>query len=336
MNEQSQNTGLAKLVTDANELVNVFKSLEEFVGYIRTSIFAKNFEKNDPETGKVIIDDSDIITNIVLGSEAGLKPMESVMLGKRLTLEAYGAIKLGRDLGLPYHIAMSKIFTFNTKAGPTYAISAEIYTLLCNMYNVQRITIKDFEPSYSYYQISKENPRPTVALDEDEAFDKNGNLRRNILWMRTGIGKSDVTAHEELCDTLGLPVIKVIRKESNRTTSIRFIRKDIKFDEVISYSLQDAIDDGLYPGVTRRGEVLTNITDGVSIPAGKDNWIKKPRAMLMARVISSGTRACVPERTINTLGYDEAINISDVNASEETVSNAMNQSAEEAEVITND
>lgn len=341
MNEQNQSTGLTKLVDEANDLVAVFKSLEAVVAYVKTSIYAKNFEKNDPATGTVIIDPSDIVTNMILGHKAGLDMMESLVLGKSLNLNSYGAICLGKDLGLKYHQAITKIFVLETSNGITYALSVDIYTKLCNDFHVKRKIIKDYEPVYAYYVVTKENPKGTVALEKDEAFDENGKLKPNLLWMNTMTTKDTVEAHERKCEALDLPVVKVIRREIDRETSIHFVREDIDFDEIVTYSIQDAIDAGLYPGITRRGEVLTvtNKKTGEITPAGKDNWTKMPRAMLYSRDMTKGTKMCVPERTVNTMGYGEALDTFSDTIDEETkinITNAMNQSAEEATVITND
>ena len=319
MGSELQKVEASSIVNDVNQLVEVFKSLESFVTYIKGSTFAKGFEKND-DKGHPVIEESDIAMAVVLGYEAGLKPMESIMLGRRLNMDKYGAIKLGRSLGLDYNVAMSKIFTFQTPDGePTYALSAEIYIYLCNMYHVKRTTIKNNEPVYGYYVKARntdtnEVETSNVPLDDDEAFDETGNLRKNILWLRTGIGKAEIAAHKAMCDNEGLTSLTVVRAVKDRITSVRFERKDTGYDEVISYTRQMAIDAGLYPGITSRGTIIRNKKDE---PAGKDNWMRMETDMLMARVNSKGTRACVPERTINTLSVDEAINSDNLRPTED-------------------
>ena len=245
MGSELQKVEASSIINDVNQLTEVFKSMEQFVKYIKGSTFANGFKKNDSE-GHEVIEDSDIIIAVVLGYEAGLKPMESIMLGKALNMDKYGAIKLGRSLGLEYNVAMTKIFTFlNDKGEPTYALSAEIYVYLCNMYHVKRTTIKNNEPVYGYYVKGRNKETDVVEtaafpLDDDEALNETGNLRRNILWLRTGIGATEIAAHRKMCEDEGLTCLTVVRAIKDRITSVRFERKDIEFDEVISYTRQMA------------------------------------------------------------------------------------------------
>ena len=240
-------------------------------------------------------DKSAVIACITLGFELGIPPMVAVCMNKQLDANAYLKVQKGKSLGLDVTSSLQNVSCIKTKNAVTYHLGVHIITKALIDLKVKIKILEDFKLFYHYTHAAK-----GYALDVTDE-----EVNREDKYFVIGTDK------ERVIKLLGEGLIAVNRKEDRRTT-IRFIRESIDMDITISYTLQEAIDAGLYRGFH------SELVDGDNKPlymAGKDNWNNNPARLLRNRVISIGGNIIGADKLERCYTNDE---IPDVLASDPT------------------
>ena len=118
-----------------------------------SEIYNKGFTVNVEEDGKPIrkVDRNAIATCLMLGSELGFKPIESIMLGRRLDDKAIVKVHRGRDLGLSKIAAMQNIHVFPSGGGEAIYVGIHVVQKCLIDAGVKRELIEDGTKPYYYY-----------------------------------------------------------------------------------------------------------------------------------------------------------------------------------------
>lgn len=255
-----------------------FTEIDKLVDSIVNSELGKPFRYKDSD-GKDQVNKSDIVANIVLGHELGLTPMASVVLGKRLTIKSYFSVVKGKTLGVDPVTAINKIYNIPTGNGDMVVVGVDIIEKVLLDCNVKYDILEDSAPIYNYYQAGR-------LMDNDEALD-NDILRDKFEVIYPTSTAADV---KRIMDSGKIPITK---KEYTKRTKIRFVRKEKDIDITISYTLQQAIDAGLYLGY--HSKQVGNDNKPLLVE-GKDNWNKNPETMLRNRTLSIGGRIIAADK----------------------------------------
>lgn len=265
---EENNKGLAKRSTTSGSMLSVINNAEDverLVDYIANSkTYNKNFQINtEGEDGKIerVVDRNAIATCLMLGAELGFKPMESIMMGRRLDDKAVIKVYRGRDLGLSPMTALQNIYVWDSNGKETIYTSIGVINKCLTDAGVIKTIIDDGTKPYYYY----------VTADTGEAvdFDENTHVPLNAGW--------DLKRIEE---GLLAKKIKVLQK-STRRGLVELKRKNETV--AIPFTLVQAVEAGLYPGTNSFGEEVK----------GKDNWTKHPAAHLVKMSIMNGARLII-------------------------------------------
>lgn len=269
-----RSTGVAS-TNKFNTLIQSLKDAEELADYVvNSNTFGVHFEKKVVDTNedgtpkldkdnkeiyKVVKNKSDVIAAIVLGSELGISPMAAITLGARLNAKAYTKVMRGRKLGLDPMTSIDLIHVIPTKNGDTVSTGVHVISGVLLKNGIKFEYLKDFEPVYDYVSIKTGK---SIRYDESKhlAVDKN-------------------TTSEEINEAKKANKEFVQRRITNRVTTCVLKREGYK-ELTITYSIQDAIDAGLYRGINSDGQQVE----------GKDNWNKHPATMLRNRTLTIGGR----------------------------------------------
>ena len=256
--------------------------IANFAETIKASALSKNFIKLVDD--KEVIDAADIVSCIVMGYEMGLSPMTSITFGRKLNENTLLSVLKGRAMGVDPITAMDKIHVIAKKGGGGVSIAVDVSLINKSLVKagVKIEILEDYAPVYEY-SIVKADGSPGLIVGDDEIM--VGSVMRDKFFLFTA-----ATTPAELKVATEKKQILISRSEITKRTKIRFTRKVIDKDNptviTINYTLQKAIDAGLFRGVTSykyadgKGEVMK----------GKDNWNKYPDIMLRNRVLSLGGR----------------------------------------------
>lgn len=248
--------------------IETLQQAEAFANYIAKSQFADNFVRvvrGEDGKDKREINISSIVACLVLGQEIGLKPMESIAVGRMLNREAVIKVHRGRDLGLNAFAAIQNIHIFPGGGGNEIIyLGIHVVEMVLTKMGIRREIIDDgTKPFTKYYLYSKNEDGDEVKFDSTKHF------------LVTGITK------EEVAKNIKEGKKPVICKKDRRGL-IKLTRGDQSI--AIPYYLSDAIEAGLYHGVNSLGDEVK----------GKDNWNKHPAThlrkmstMLGARIIAA-------------------------------------------------
>ena len=264
MENKPNSKGVARISTE-NSALSAIKTAEDFdriVSFVADSeTYNRNFTVAVQEDGKTIrkVDRAAIATCLMLGSELGFKPMESIMLGRRLNDESVIQVYRGRDLGLSPIAAIENIHIWKDTNGKehTYTGIHVIYKILAEN-NVLIDVIDDGTKPFPFYVDKTTNE--IVEFDE-----------RIHIPVNTGLPISEIK------DALEAKKIPVLRKYTRRGL-VKLTRG--KQEIAIPYTLLQAVDAGLYHGTNSYGEDVK----------GKNNWNSHPATHLVKMSVMSGAR----------------------------------------------
>jgi len=222
----------------------------------------------DESTEKKIFNEGDMILCLGLGAELGLSPWEALSYGKSLNLSSIKKIRKGEKLGVDYSTALDQIYIWGTGSKEIVYTSIHIVNAVLTRIGVKRDILNNGKiPTYIYT-----DARTDKITDYDALHCKV--IPRNL-------APDDLLTVLQAFDTENLTAVY---KDGGQTAKVRLTRymPSRKEDEVIEvdYSVQEAIDAGLYRGTK---------TDG-SDSKGKDNWNAHLSVHLIKMCIMIGAR----------------------------------------------
>lgn len=284
--------------------INSFEQAEALADWIAQSpVFNKNFkEYEEAEDGnkQLVVNKSAIITCLLLGNELGFTPMVSVTFGKSLDREAAIKVERGKSMGLNPMSAMQNIYVFNTSQAEIVYTGIHIINKVLIDAKVKREILEDgTQPFYVYRYCKKELEHENVLYNDDT---KNNfvviNDGHNAQWVDDQVKDGKI------------PIVRYV----TRRALVRLTRGDDII--AIPYTLQQAIDADLYPGIKSNG--------GTS--KGKNNWLAHPETHLIKMSIMLGGRIIASDK-LNGIYVDSELH--------QAVSslNDINKSAEEVEYV---
>lgn len=284
--------------------------IENLVDRIATSSLAKPFQYKDAD-GKTVVNKGDIVSCIALGYELGISPMASLSLGKRLDANAYFSVKKGEAMGLDPVTSISKIYNIETRRGTILYTGVDVISAAILRTGTKMDIINDFVTAPMFYEMVGNK----YVGHYFELFPKGELIDSMFLYVDKVSTPEDVKAANEAG--------KIIIKRSSpitttKVTTIRFTRNIGKEEKSITihYSLQQAIDAGLYKGYH------SSDVDQSGKPIwieGKDNWLAHPATMLRNRCISIGGRIIAADALGGIYSKDEVMDMEDVEIEDATV-----------------
>lgn len=290
----SEQIEISTMDTKTKEFLATMANFEKLADYIASSdVYSNNFKvaKRDAD-GKVIKDENgeiievvnkgDIVACMVLGNEMGISPMGSISLGKQLNANAYKKAMRGKSLGLDPMTAMSVVYIIPSSNGDVFTTGIHVISQALINCKTKIDILQDFATTNIYY-VLEAGVRTDIYLTEEE-YQNNLDKYYNVI---EGISTKEVLRSklEEGCT--------LVSKKATKITTVRLTRKQETI--TVSYTLQDAIDAGLYKG----------IASDKSIVKGKDNWNSNPATMLRNRCITIPGRIIASDVLHNTYLHDE-------------------------------
>lgn len=270
--------------------INTAEDFEKIVDYIANSeTYNKNFAINrevQDENGNAkmvrAVDKNAIATCLMLGSELGFKPMESIMLGRRLNDESVIKVYRGRDLGLSAMAALQNIYVWKNESGAelVYTGIHVVYKLLTENGVIKRVIDDGTTPFYIYIDMKS---------NEQVEYDPNLHVVMNI-----GLPLNEIE------ESLKVKKIPVTRKSTRRGLVELTRGKEVV---AIPYTLIQATEAGLYG-------------DGKDIK-GKANWNKHPAAHLIKMSVMAGARMIIGDKLQGSLYIAEELPMNDSKSVEE-------------------
>lgn len=292
-----------------NHLLNMMTSFDKFADYIINSDYRKSFEKtvkSDDGKSIVVVDKSDIVSCMMLGHELGISPMGSIALGRKLNAKSYFSVKRGESLGLDPITSISKIYNISTQNGDVVSLAVDIISKAMIDAKCEIQIINDYKLVPKFYILDAQYRQYVGHLFN--ILDPTGKISSDYFIV------SKTTTKDELSDALDNNKILIQQQGYTYVTSIRGIRPSKKLDITIHYSLQEAIDAGLYKGfhstdVDQTGKPIYII--------GKSNWNSHPATMLRNRPLSILGRILVADIIQGSYSHEEVMDIVNVNSEEE-------------------
>lgn len=281
MNNELSKQNQAPLKTTNNDSyldVDKLDQIKLLVSQLKDSTLAsqfidKTYDKDedgniDESTETRTFNEGDMILCLGLGAELGLSPWEALSYGKSLNLNSIKKIRKGEKLGIDYNVALDQIYIWGTGSKEIIYTSIHIVNTVLTRLGVKREIIYDGKkPIYTYIN---------ARTEKEVQFDA---LTQRVI-PRNMSSEDLLTIIEALAKENLIPVYRDGGyKAQVRLTRYIPLRKE---DEVveISYSVQEAIDAGLYKGIK---------TDG-SESKGKDNWNSHLSVHLIKMCIMIGAR----------------------------------------------
>lgn len=270
-------------IRESNSLADLTKNIDyKGLTELATSLIASKFTN--------LSNVEEAIGAIIIGHELGFKPGTSVMLGKMLNRQSLISVIKGRSLGIFDPItAMQNIHVFNGGQGEIVYTGIHVINAILLKANVKTDILEDYKPLYKY----------TVFLT-----DENG----NIVYKDGKPVVEDIITTDELNESYEFITKDKLKVSVGKTaafkqpaaydfrTTVQMTRiKDGIIHQIkISYTLKDAIEAGLYPGIASDGTVYK----------GKDNWKKNPKGMNRNRSMALCGRIIAADFLGNV--YDES------------------------------
>jgi len=259
--------------------MNTFEEVEALADYIaKSTTYNKAFlEVPEGEDKTPIPNKSAIVTCLMLGSELGFKPIESIMMGKRLNQEAVMKVHLGNEFGLSSIQAMQHIHIFSTGGRELIVTDIHVINKVLIDAKIKREILDD--GSKPFYIYREQRTKDITEYDPE----------LHVICTPGVVTKSQLEA--------GLVAGKIpITRHVTKRALVKLTRGDESV--AIPYTLIQATDAGLYQG-------LHSIT-GEKVD-GKANWNNHPETHLLKQSITLGARIIASDRINGMYEADEFI-----------------------------
>lgn len=270
VNTRNKNGSVALAVNQ----INSFEQAEALADCIAQSpVFNKGFKEQvqkEDGTNELVVNKSAIITCLLLGNELGFTPMVSVTFGKTLDREAAIKVERGRSMGLNPMAAMQNIYVFTTSQAEIVYTGIHVVNKVLTDAGVKRKILEDgTKPFYIYRYCKKE-----LA---NELVDYNKETKDDFVVINDGHTADYIDTQVQEGK---IPIIRY----ATRRALVELTRGDESI--AIPYTLQQAIDAGLYVGTK---------SDGTE-SKGKANWNTHPETHLIKMSIMLGGRIIASDK----------------------------------------
>lgn len=270
VNTRNKNGSVALAVNQ----INSFEQAEVLADWIAQSpVFNKGFKEQvqkEDGTSELVVNKSAIVTCLLLGNELGFTPMVSVTFGKTLDREAAIKVERGRSMGLNPMAAMQNIYVFSTSQTEIVYTGIHVVNKVLTDAGVKRKILEDgTKPFYIYRYCKKE-----LA---NELVDYNKETKDDFVVINDGHTADYI---DKQVQEGKIPIIRY----ATRRALVELTRGDESI--AIPYTLQQAIDAGLYVGTK---------SDGTE-SKGKANWNTHPETHLIKMSIMLGGRIIASDK----------------------------------------
>lgn len=270
VNTRSKNGSVALAVNQ----INSFEQAEALADWIAQSpVFNKGFKEQvqkEDGTSELVVNKSAIVTCLLLGNELGFTPMVSVTFGKTLDREAAIKVERGRSMGLNPMAAMQNIYVFSTSQAEIVYTGIHVVNKVLTDAGIKRKILEDgTKPFYIYRYCKKE-----LA---NELVDYNKETKDDFVVINDGHTADYI---DKQVQEGKIPIIRY----ATRRALVELTRGDESI--AIPYTLQQAIDAGLYVGTK---------SDGTE-SKGKANWNTHPETHLIKMSIMLGGRIIASDK----------------------------------------
>lgn len=270
VNTRSKNGSVALAVNQ----INSFEQAEALADWIAQSpVFNKGFKEpvqKEDGTSELVVNKSAIVTCLLLGNELGFTPMVSVTFGKTLDRDAAIKVERGRSMGLNPMAAMQNIYVFSTSQAEIVYTGIHVVNKVLTDAGIKRKILEDgTKPFYIYRYCKKE-----LA---NELVDYNKETKDDFVVINDGHTADYI---DKQVQEGKIPIIRY----ATRRALVELTRGDESI--AIPYTLQQAIDAGLYVGTK---------SDGTE-SKGKANWNTHPETHLIKMSIMLGGRIIASDK----------------------------------------
>lgn len=270
VNTRSKNGSVALAVNQ----INSFEQAEALADWIAQSpVFNKGFKEQvqkEDGTSELVVNKSAIVTCLLLGNELGFTPMVSVTFGKTLDRDAAIKVERGRSMGLNPMAAMQNIYVFSTSQTEIVYTGIHVVNKVLTDAGIKRKILEDgTKPFYIYRYCKKE-----LA---NELVDYNKETKDDFVVINDGHTADYI---DKQVQEGKIPIIRY----ATRRALVELTRGDESI--AIPYTLQQAIDAGLYVGTK---------SDGTE-SKGKANWNTHPETHLIKMSIMLGGRIIASDK----------------------------------------
>lgn len=270
VNTRSKNGSVALAVNQ----INSFEQAEALADWIAQSpVFNKGFKEQvqkEDGTSELVVNKSAIVTCLLLGNELGFTPMVSVTFGKTLDRDAAIKVERGRSMGLNPMAAMQNIYVFTTSQAEIVYTGIHVVNKVLTDAGIKRKILEDgTKPFYIYRYCKKE-----LA---NELVDYNKETKDDFVVINDGHTADYI---DKQVQEGKIPIIRY----ATRRALVELTRGDESI--AIPYTLQQAIDAGLYVGTK---------SDGTE-SKGKANWNTHPETHLIKMSIMLGGRIIASDK----------------------------------------
>lgn len=270
VNTRNKNGSVALAVNQ----INSFEQAEALADWIAQSpVFNKGFKEQvqkEDGTNELVVNKSAIVTCLLLGNELGFTPMVSVTFGKTLDREAAIKVERGRSMGLNPMAAMQNIYVFSTSQEEIVYTGIHVVNKVLTDAGIKRKILEDgTKPFYIYRYCKKE-----LA---NELVDYNKETKDDFVVINDGHTADYI---DKQVQEGKIPIIRY----ATRRALVELTRGDERI--AIPYTLQQAIDAGLYVGTK---------SDGTE-SKGKANWNTHPETHLIKMSIMLGGRIIASDK----------------------------------------
>lgn len=270
VNTRSKNGSVALAVNQ----INSFEQAEALADWIAQSpVFNKGFKEQvqrEDGTSELVVNKSAIVTCLLLGNELGFTPMVSVTFGKTLDRDAAIKVERGRSMGLNPMAAMQNIYVFSTSQDEIVYTGIHVVNKVLTDAGIKRKILEDgTKPFYIYRYCKKELV--------NEIVDYNKETKDDFVVINDGHTADYI---DKQVQEGKIPIIRY----ATRRALVELTRGDESI--AIPYTLQQAIDAGLYVGTK---------SDGTE-SKGKANWNTHPETHLIKMSIMLGGRIIASDK----------------------------------------
>lgn len=270
VNTRNKNGSVALAVNQ----INSFEQAEALADWIAQSpVFNKGFKEQvqkEDGTSELVVNKSAIVTCLLLGNELGFTPMVSVTFGKTLDRDAAIKVERGRSMGLNPMAAMQNIYVFSTSQAEIVYTGIHVVNKVLTDAGIKRKILEDgTKPFYIYRYCKKE-----LA---NELVDYNKETKDDFVVINDGHTADYI---DKEVQEGKIPIIRY----ATRRALVELTRGDESI--AIPYTLQQAIDAGLYVGTK---------SDGTE-SKGKANWNTHPETHLIKMSIMLGGRIIASDK----------------------------------------